>query len=77
MVTRCQCIKSSRDIVTSSNSNLWGPSVTRGTTYSAVDGPARPSIVAIDSPAEPSIATKFSVGGLAGPVVEDPRKVHW
>ena len=40
-----------------------------GTTYGAVDSPARPSMAAIDSPARPSMATKFAIDGPVGPVV--------
>ena len=44
-----------------------------GTTYGAVDSPARPSMAAIDSPAAgPSMATKFAADGPAGPVVGGP-----
>ena len=40
-----------------------------GTTYGAVDSPARPSMAAIDGPGGPFMATKFAVDGSAGPVV--------
>ena len=43
-----------------------------GTTYGAVDSPARPSMAAIDSPVRPSMAPKFAVDGPAGPVVRGP-----
>jgi len=46
-----------------------------GTTYGAVDCPARPSTAAIDIPAGPSMATKFAVDGPAGPVVGGPLVV--
>ena len=53
-----------------SDSNLVGDHPwLGGTTYGAVDSPARPSMAAIDSPAGPPMATKFSGDGLAGPVV--------
>ena len=55
---------------TSSYRNLWGDHPwLGGTTYGAVDGPARPSMAAM---AGPSMATKFAIDGLAGQVVGGP-----
>ena len=49
-----------------------GPSVVRGTTYGAIDGPVGPSIAAILGLGRPSMARKIAINGPGGPILGGP-----